>query len=810
MRNVIFIGTAFILLVVGGAGAQDPYSAPSITAEDYSRAEQWLPHKVAPLVKNVFVTPHWIGDTDTFWYSRETADGHEFLVVDAATGAKRPVFDHVVMATSLTLLGVEDADAADLPFEAIEYSEDLSSITFDVGDTGYRCALESLICEVAPDSYGPPGLLVSPDRRWAVLTRGGNLWKHDLETGAETQLTNDGEEHFGYGIYYGNWKASFIPFKRAGTPLTPMASEWSPDSSKVLVTRIDQRHVAEYPFLETAPDDGSFRPKVHNPRIPLMGEEPAKCEWFVFDIESGEKIRLDLPYQTLFHVHQDMLALREVWWSDDASHLYTIAWGDNLEFAVFYDVDVATGEARVVVEEHMSPRTDTNSTSYNPPNVKVVGNCDEVIWFSQRSGWGHLYLYDGTNGALKNPITSGDWLVRDLIHVDEENRRVFFTAGGREPGSPYDRYLYRVDFDGSDLTLLSSEKADHMLTSPSNDVLAIDGAFGYRVVSPSNEYVVYNYSRVNQPTKTVIRRVADGGLVAQVEEADVTALLAAGWRYPEEFVVKAADGETNLYGIMFKPRNLDPTRKYPIIDTQYASPLTAIVARNFLMTYTGFFPRPSHAELGFVDVMIDARGTTFRSKAFSHWSWQNLNTIGLEDHVAAIRQLAEQYPWMDVDRVGIHGGSYGGWTAFRAAFEFPDFYKVIISRIPMGALHNMYPDYHWNAFHGKPVYADGSHRRPGPTDTPVNYENANGNLNATNLKGKLLIMMSELDENVLPGTTLQVIDALIKMDKDFDMLLVPNANHYTGNPHLTRRVWDYFVEHLHGIEPPEYQIEPWE
>jgi dipeptidyl aminopeptidase/acylaminoacyl peptidase len=803
---------ALVLLSVGAAWAHDPETAVVVSAENYARAEQWLRHKVKEMVKNVFVTPHWIGDTDSFWYKRETQEGHEFMVVDAATGAKRPAFDHELMATSLTLHGVE-AEAAELPFETIEYTEDQTAITFEVGDTRYRCSLDSLKCELAPGPYDPPGLLVSPDRKWAVLTRDGNLWKHDMATGAESRLTENGEENFGYGIQYGNWKARSIPNSRAGTPLAPLASEWSPDSSKVLVTRIDQRHVAEYAWLETVPDDGSFRPKVHTARIPLTGEQPAGVEWFVFDVSSGEKARLDLPYDKLFHVHQDMLALREFWWSDDSSHLYTIGWGGYIESAYLFDIDTSTGEVRTVVEESMTPRMDTNSTSYNPPNVRVIGDCDEVIWFSQRSGWGHLYLYDGDTGALLNPITSGDWLVRDIIHVDEDKRQVYFTAGGREPGSPYDRYLYRVNFDGSELTLLSPEKADHMLTAPFNDILAIDGALGHEAVSPSGKYVVYNYSRVDQATKSVIRTTADGALVATFEECDASALYEAGWRNPVEFTAKAADGETDLYGLMYLPPKLDETQEYPVVDSQYASPLTAVVPRNFMMAIQGVpaLVRPAClSELGFVSVTVDARGTTYRSKEFSHYSWQNLNTIGLEDHVAAIEQLGERHPWMDTDRVGIHGGSYGGWTAFRAMFEFPEFFKVGVSGAGMGAIHDMYPDYHWAAYHGRPVYADGGYLKRGPTDKPVNSENADGSVQAANLQGKLLITLGELDENVFPTTTLAVVDALIKLDKDFDMYYYPNQPHVFRAPFSVRKVWDYLVRHLHGQEPPEYHIEAWE
>ena len=793
--------------------AQEPEPAPRVNAENYARAEQWLWPNVSKLVKNVFVVPHWIGDEDRFWYLRKTVDGHEFVVVDAATGTKTAAFNHAAMAEALTSLGLEEVDAADLPFDSIEYTDDLVAITFSAGEQKFRCRIDPLACDTIAPDYTPPGVLISPDKRWGVLTRDGNLWLHDMTTGAETRLTDDGEENFGYGIYYGNWKAAVVPRKRQGTPQPPMESQWSPDSSSVLVTRIDQRHVAEYAWLETVPDDGSFRPEVHTARVPLTGEEPAGVDYFVFHVPSGEKVRLDLPYDELFHVHQDALPLRRVWWNDGGSRIFAVAWGDNIESASLFDIDTATGEVRTVVEESMTPRMDTNSTSYNPPNIRVVGNGDEVIWFSQRDGWGHLYLYDGTSGELINRITAGDWLVRDIIHVDEDNRQLFFTAGGREQGSPYDRYLYRIDFDGTKLTLLSPEPADHMLTSPGNDMLAIDGAFGYQVVSPSGKYMVYNYSRVDEPTRTVIRSAGDGELVAEFEACDASALYGAGWRDPVEFTAKAADGTTNLYGVMYLPPDLDEEGSYPVVDSQYASPLTAVVPRNFMMAIYGVpsLARPaSLAELDIVAVAIDARGTTYRSKDFSHYSWLNLNTIGLEDHVAVIKQLGGRHPWIDTERVGIEGGSYGGWTAFRAMFEFPEFYTVGVSHAGVGAVHDMYPDYHQAAFHGRPVYADGGTLRPTATAKPVNYENADGSVQAANLQGKLLITLGELDENVLPTTTLAIVDTLIKLDKDFDMIYYPNKHHSFKTAFSVRKVWDYLVRHLHGQAPPAYHITAWD
>jgi dipeptidyl aminopeptidase/acylaminoacyl peptidase len=294
-----------------------------------------------------------------------------------------------------------------------------------------------------------------------------------------------------------------------------------------------------------------------------------------------------------------------------------------------------------------------------------------------------------------------------------------------------------------------------------------------------------------------------------VENADVSDLYEAGWRNPEEFVVKAEDGKTDLFGLMYKPRNFDPNKKYPVIDSQYASPLCAVVPRNFTQSLMGVpaMVRPAClTELGFLCVVIDARGTTYRSKEFLHHSYGKLHTMMLNDHIAAIKQLAERYSFMDIDCVGIHGGSFGGWTAFRAMLEFPDFFKVGVSGAGPGSMQNMYLDYHWTAFHGRPKYSDGTELRPNPTEVPENYVNADGRQQVENLKGKLLIMLGEIDENVLPGSTLQLVDALIKADKDFDMLYVPNRPHNFRSAHTIRRIWDYFVRHIHGIEPPKYNI----
>jgi dipeptidyl aminopeptidase/acylaminoacyl peptidase len=807
---------------------------PRVTADDYARAERLLGGNLVGALRNALVIPHWLGSADRFWYKRDTPVGHDYVVVDAATGEKRAAFNHRALAEALSSVVGVVVDANNLPLSDLTFSANVDTVRIVSGGKGYECGLVPAHCIEGRGSWASPpfaitfqtplppthensdeGLLISPDDRWGVFARNGNLWARDRKNGQERALTYDGEgPNYGYGIYPGGWKAAQIPRARAvaaGHSFTPLESYWSPDSRIVMVPRVDQRNVADYPFVESVPGDGSFRPRLYLVRVPLVGEKTASVEWFAVDVPKGTVTRLELPYDKLLVLQQDLLAIRKSWWGPGNKNLYAVAFGDNMESAYLFDADIETGKVRTVVEERMLPRTDLNSTSYNPPNVRVTKDGKDVIWWSQRDGWGHLYLYDAAAGKLRNQITKGDWLVRDIIDVDETRRRIYFTGGGREGGNPYYRHLYRVNFDGSGLVLLSPENADAMLTGEGNDVLALDGAQGYDVVSPSGSYVVYNYSTPSEPTQTVIRRTDDGRLVSTFEKADASRLYAAGFRAPEEFVAKAADGITNLWGVVYKPGKLDPHKRYPIIDEQYASPLTAVVPRNFLMAsssvpnLTGQAPL---AELGFVVVVIDGRGTTYRSREFLHSSYGKLNINGLDDHVAAIKQLGKRLPYADTTRVGIIGASYGGWSAFRGMLEFPDFYKVGIAGSPPGSMQNMYLDYHWTAFQGRPVYSDASELRSTPRSVPKNWNSIDGRQQASRLKGHLLIMMGELDENVLPGSTLQFIDALMKANKDFDLIYLPNQAHSTGyNSYTTRHVWDYFVRHLMNALPPEgYQF----
>ena len=804
---------------------QDP---PRVTAADYERARTL--QSPMGLVRNPVVVHHWIGDRDEFWYRRDTDRGAEYTVVEAATGRKRLAFDHAAMAAALGRTLGEPLAADQLPLSNVVFQADgalrvsvpapgdqvARNGRLGTPDRDFRCRLAApASCEAVVVPPAQRDLDRAPDGRQGVFVRTGNLWVRDIGTGAERQLTRDGQgADFGYGIIPDGWKATVVPRERlraAGQLFPPFAVIWSPDSRTVLFPRIDQRHVAPYPFVETVPEDGSARPRAHAVRIPMIGERPPELEWYLADLGSGTVTRVAFPYEKLLVIQQDLLPLANFWWSPDQRHLYTVAFGDNMEAAWLFDINVATGAVRTVLEERAQPRLDLNSTSYNPPNVRVTADGSRLIWWSERDGWGHLYLYDMATGRLLNQITSGSWLVRDLIHVDEGRGLIYFTAGGREGGNPYYRRLYRVRFDGTGFTRISPDTADVMVTAGAV-VSRRDGGSGGDAVSPSGKYVVYNASTPSRPTETVIRRAGDGGLVALVERTDASQLIAAGFRAPEEFTARTADGADVTWNAVYRPLNFDSTRKYPVVDVNYASPMTAVVPRNFLMAIrgpSGVSPA-AFAALGFVVVVVDGRGTTFRSHAFTQSSYGRLQINGIDDHMAAIKELGRRYSWVDTTRVGITGGSYGGWSTIRGMLEYPDFYKVGFAESPPGGMHNMYVDYHWTAQHGRPVYADGGELKTAPAEVPANWKVLDGREQAARLKGHLMMTVSELDENVLPGSTMQFIDALMKADRNFDVLTLPDTPHGSGRytAYTMRRRWDYFVRHLMGAVPPSEAMEP--
>lgn len=783
-----------------------PAPGSTVSTDVYERAAALMGPNLIKRVRNGFMKPQWIADRDEFWYRRESASGHNFVVVDVATGATRPAFDHQTLAAALSKAAQKPLTATGLPFATFGFSGS-NAIEVEVDGRSFTCTLNPAECVDRATSSTPEGFLVSPSGAYGIETRSdNNLWLHDLKSGQARPLTQDGTVDFGYGIYPDAWQAEFVPRRKDQRSLPPLESRWSPDSRLVLVPLVDQRHVKPYPFVESGRNTGSFRPELQLARIPMVGERPATFVWYLFDVRTGERRRIELPYDQLILLQQDFIAVREIAWSSDARRLYMAAHGANLSKAFLFEIDTQTGSVRTVIEESGEPRAQLNSSTYNPPNVRLIRDGREALWWSERDGWGHLYRYDTRTGKLLNRVTTGKWLVREIITVDEKHGRLIFTAGGSQPGNPYFRHIFRVNFDGTQQRLLTPENADHLVYPDRPFVSTPDGIQPHEPLSPSGGYVVYNYSRVDLPTRLAIRRVSDSSLVSEVDRADASGLYEAGWRAPEEFHVTAADRTSELWGTIYRPSDFDPTKCYPVIDAEYASPLTAMTARNFFRAYRGRQPLSpsSYAELGFIVVSVDARGTPFRSKQFSQSNFGKLNVNGLDDHVDVIRKLAQSRPYMDVSRVGVIGHSYGGFSAVRAMLEFPDFFKVGISSAGPADMLGMYSDYHWEAYQGEPGYGNGTRWLGNdPTEIPAGWSALTASEQAERLKGKLLIQFGDIDENVPPNSVFRFIDGLIAANRDFEMLYLPGRDHqFIGEGYVMRRDWDFMVRHLAGKEPP--------
>ena len=758
----------------------------SLTTADYARAEKFMNYNTGPLVLRAGVRPNWLSG-DRFWYRVTTAEGSEFVLVDPARG-KMPAFDHTRLAAALSAAAGATYDGAHLPFTEIDFSADGTAVSFTVAgrrwkcdSTGARCAVDNspeaaaALREGARGRGGrrsPPGARkesLSPDRRRVAFIRDYNLWVRNVAGGQETQLTKDGVKDYGYATDNAGWSTSEAPIVA-----------WSPDSKKIATYQQDQRNVGEMYLVDTRVG----HPNLRAWKYPLPGDETVtRIERVVIDLDGPRVIRLQTPPDQHRSSLCDDVSCRDgeftdVEWSPDASHLAFVSTSRDHQHEQLRVADAATGAVRDVLEE-------TAATYFESGNDRVnwryLPASQEVIWFSERDNWGHLYLYDLETGSLKHQITTGDWNVTRLLRVDEKSRVLYFLGVGRESGrDPYFEHLYRIGLDGKNLALLTPEDAMH-------DV----------ALSPSGRYFVDSYSKCDMPPVAVLRD-ADGKLVATLEKADISRLLATGWKPPLPLKVKARDGTTDLYGLMYRPVNLDPAGKYPIVNHIYPGPQTGSVSTRSFTTGRG--DAQALAELGFIVVEIDGMGTPWRSKKFHDAYFHDLGDNTLPDQVAAMEQLAARYPWIDIGRAGIYGHSGGGFAAADAMFRYPDFFKVGISEAGNHDNRDYEDDWgeKWQGLLTKK--ADGT----------TNYDSqANQNI-AKNLKGHLLLAHGTMDNNVPPYNTLLVVNELIKANKDFDLLLLPNRGHGFGNePYMVRRRWDYFVRYLLGAEPPaEYELHP--
>ncbi|MBK9154949.1 MAG: DPP IV N-terminal domain-containing protein [Chloracidobacterium sp.] len=697
----------------------------ALTAADYARAESMLSYSTAPLVDRNVVRPTFLPD-GRFWYMVLTREGREFVLVNPADGSKQIGDSHVKIGVAAPAGG--------------------------------------------PQGRPGGGASRSPDGKREVFIKDWNLWVRDVATRQETQLTKDGIKDFGYATDNAGWRKSNRPIVL-----------WSPDSKKVATYQQDQRHVSDMYLVST----NVGAPRLEAWKYPLpQDKEIIKIHRVIIDTESGTMVRLKMqPDDRRGTLCDDITcsggAFDDNQWSPDSTKLAFVSSTRDHKEARFRIADAATGDVRDVFEEKVATQYESGQGAIN---WRYFPESNEAIWYSERDDWGHLYLYDLASGKMKNQITQGNFVVLRVVKVDEKARVVWFEANGKEAGrDPYFTHLYRINFDGRELRLLTPEDANHQIT-----------------LAPNGNYFIDNFSKPDVPTVSVLRDL-NGRLIANLEKADVSRLSAAGWKPPTPVKVKSRDGRWDLYGLMFTPSNLDRNRKYPVVNYIYPGPQGGGVgSRSFTPS------RSDHqalAELGFVVVVIDGTCNPDRSKSFHDVCYGNMADNTLEDQIAGLRELAQKRPYMDLNRVGMWGHSGGGFATAAAMFRYPDFYKVGVSQSGNHDNRN-YEDDWGERYIGLLTKIEGG---------KDNYEAQANQVYAKDLKGKLLLAHGGMDDNVPPHNTYLVVDSLIKANKDFDLVIFPNARHGYGgdNWYMMRRRWDYFVEHLLGAKPPkEYKLTP--
>jgi len=766
-------------------GVMAAAQAPVLTAADYSRAEQSLANHTAPLVLGASLRPGWLPD-GRMWFKTSTAAGGDFVLVDPATASRVPAFDQVKLAVALNHAAGTDYKASDLPLSNLAFSEDGHSVSFTADRKRWQCDRAGEAC--APDTRpappdlsggrggrgggrgaaasGPP-LAMAPDGKHAVFIRDWNLWLRDIATKQDTQLTHDGVTNFGYATDNAGWTSS----DRA-------IVLWSPDSKKIATYQQDQRGVGELYLVPVMVG----HPKLTTQIYPLPGDKiVTTIQRVIIDLgqdgsgRDAKLIRLQMPPDQHRSTTSDNLAWgpdQDVQWSPDAKQLGFISTSRDHKVEKFRVADAATGAVRDVY-------TETVATQYEGgqggDNFRFLPASNEFIWYSQRDDLGQLYLYDLTTGKLKNAITSlRDGNVDSVVRVDPKARQVYFLATAVPGSNPYYLHLYRASFDGQRQELLTPEDANHNIS-----------------ISPTGTSFVDTFSTPVAPPQMVMRS-SDGKMLLSLQKADISKLVATGWKPPTQIVVKARDGKTDLYGLMFTPFHMTAGEKYPIVNHIYPGPQTGSVGtRNFAASHGD---AEALAQLGFVVVELDGMGTPWRGRVFHDTYYGDMKDNTLPDQVAGMKELAQRYPFIDLDRAGIYGHSGGGDATADAMFRYPDFFKVGIAE---------------SGNHDQREYEDDWGERYMGLDVPTadgksTYTGQSNEEAAKNLKGHLLLAHGTMDNNVPMNNTLLVVDALVKANKDFDLLLLPNQPHGYGPDanYMMRRRWDYFVRYLLGGTPP--------
>ncbi|RSK44217.1 S9 family peptidase [Hymenobacter perfusus] len=768
MHNYLAAFAAAVWLIPASATAQQ---RPVLTAQDYARAERFLGYNTSALVDGSAGQPTWLSN-DRFWYRVLTARGSEYVLVDPARKTRTVAFDQARLAAALSSASGKTYEASRLPIRGLTYSPDEKNIAFAAAGKAWKYDVLSgqLTPDAAPTkpSANADNEVESPDGKLAAFIKEDNLWVRNTSTNQLTQLTTDGTRDYGYATDNAGWTHSDKPVLR-----------WSPDSRKIATFRQDQRNVGSMYLVST----NIGHPKLESWKYPLPGDKDiALIERVVIEVNPARVVRFQLapdPHRgTLSDDISSSGTFDDVDWSPDTRELAFVSTSRDHKEEKFRLADATTGTVRDVFTETVATQYESGQGAIN---WRYLPRSKEIIWYSERDNWGHLYLYDAGTGKVKRQITKGNWVVTKLLRVDEQKRELYFLADGREPGNPYFTHLYRIGLDGKNLKLLTPEPGNHQVT-----------------LSPSGQYFIDTYSQPDKPGQTVLRAV-DGKLLSTLEKTDISRLTATGWKAPTPITVKAADGQTDLYGLMFTPTSLDASKKYPVIDYIYPGPQGGGVG-----SWAFASARNDHqalAELGFVVVVIEGSCNPLRSKSYHDACYGNMAENTLSDQVSGIKQLAQKYPYMDVERVGIWGHSGGGYATAAALFRYPEFFKVGISESGNHENRNYEDDWAERYIGLLKTNPDGT----------TNYDNQANALYAKNLQGKLMLAHGLMDDNVPPYNTWLVVDALTKANKSYDLVVFPQARHGFGayGPYMMRRRWDYFVQHLAGAEPPQnYEMKP--
>ncbi len=720
------------------------------TVEDYNRAYALREKYNAKHVLYAGVVPHWVDQTSAFWYVRQTEKGKEYVKVDAASKKRTALFDQQKMASALTEKAGREINAYNLPLQNCRLNISLDTLRFQLDGKFWAYSIknnrlldegaipsrgkERHWMEVDDEKEGSP--VTSPDGKWTAFIKNDNVYVREVATGKEKQLSQDGT--------LSNYYSSYI--------------QWSPDSKSVVSCRIrpvEKRYVY---YVESSPADQA-QPKLHKQEYAKPGDELRFKVPCIFEVESGRRL---IPSTELFS-HQYELS-GPMWNADSKAITFEYNERGHKVYRVL-EMSAVDGSVRTLIEEK-------EEKYVNYPRIyrNYLSDGKRIIWSSERDNYNHLYLYDRTTGKPLNQITKGEWYVRGVQHVDEANEVIYFSANGMKKGEdPYLIHYYKINFDGSNLVELTPEEGMHQCW-----------------YSSDYKYLVDVYSKVDQAPIAVLRDAKDGKIRMQLDKADISALLANGWKAPEVFSAKGRDGKTDMWGVIYRPSNFDPSKKYPVIEYIYSGPGDQYVPKTF-SSYNWWMT--SLAELGFIVVQVDGMTTSFRSKEFEEVCYKNLKDAGLPDHIAWIKAAAQKYPYMDIDRVGIFGCSAGGQESTGAVLFHPEFYKAAYSAC--GCHDNRMDKIWWNElWMGYPV--DESYSACSNVD------------NAHLLSRPLMLVVGELDDNVDPASTMQVANALIKANKDFELVVIPGAHHTMGEDFGEHKRYDFFVRHLMGVTPPSW------